>query len=253
MVRHSFGNDELPAILKSLQRLYGQSSLGEICTALLRLNNPMDRNQLVEVVLRDIKEVQMFLLAHPKSGQELADTNFISYAFINLNKTGGIYTKSIEHCNAKELSNSKTWDTFRQHMIAEFGKIVASGAGPTLGQEGYFGAYNITEAANEGDSLAKIIGHYAENVTAANSKVSDLEIRLSQLEIGGPPMMAPQQQQMAYYMPEAAYLTPAPDMMPVTPPKTVQFPQPPQQWTGQKTQQGYQTNKWQRKRGSGGN
>ena len=120
-------------------------------------------------------------------------------------------------------------------MIAEFKKLIASGAGPTLVQEIYDGAYNMTEAADDGDCLAENIVHYAECVTAAESKVIDLESFLSQLEMGGPPMLAPQQQQqMAYYMPEAAYLMPAPEtiqmppIMSVPPPQTVQYTQTPQ-------------------------
>ena len=66
-------------------------------------------------------------------------------------------------------------------------------------------------------------------------------------------MLAPQKEKMAYYMPESAYLILAPAMMLVPPPKTVKLPQPPQQWTGHKTQQGYHPGKRQRKRGSGGN
>ena len=62
--------------------------------------------------------------------------------------------------------------------------------------------------------------------------------------------MAQQKQQMAYYMTEEAYLTPTPATMPVPPPKTVQSPQPPQQWTGYQTHKGYYPNKRQRKRGS---
>ena len=61
--------------------------------------------------------------------------NLISYALIKINKTGGMYTKDPEHWNAKELTNRKTWATFRQNIIAEFEDIIASGARPTLGQE----------------------------------------------------------------------------------------------------------------------
>ena len=111
-----------------------------------------------------------------------------------------------------------------------------------LRQEGYGGAYTMVEVADES------IIHYAEHATAADIKVSNLEICISQLEIGGPPMLAPQQQQMLYYMPEAAYLTPAPASMPVPPPRTVQPPQPPQQWTLHQTQQGYQPKKGENKK-----
>ena len=69
MDRHRFGNDEPPAILACLQRLYGHPRLRELDTALLHLNDPMDRNQPFEVMLQAIEEVQMFFLAHPEAGQ----------------------------------------------------------------------------------------------------------------------------------------------------------------------------------------
>ena len=95
MDRQGFGKYEPPAILARLQHLYGQPSLGDIDTDILHINNPMDLNQPVDVMLRATEEVQMFLLAHPKAVQELADTNLISYTLIKLNKTGGVYAKSL--------------------------------------------------------------------------------------------------------------------------------------------------------------
>ena len=191
MRRHVFGNDELPDIITRLQCLYGQQILGELYMALLHLNNPMDQNQLVEVMLRAIKEVQMFLLAHPKACQELANKNLISYSLINLKKTGGMYTKVLEHWKAKELTYHTTWPTFCQHMIGKFEKLITSGARPTIGQEGYGGVYNMTETANDGDSLANSTVRYSERATATKSKVSNLVIHLSQLKMGGPPILAP--------------------------------------------------------------
>ena len=106
----------------------------EFDRALLHINDTMDRNQPVEVMLRAIKEVQMFLLVHPKASQELANTNIISYVIIKLNKTGGIYTKALNCWNTKALIDRKTWAKFFQNMIAEFEIIIASGAGPILDQ-----------------------------------------------------------------------------------------------------------------------
>ena len=150
--------------------------------ALPHLNDPMDCNQPVKFMLRAIEEVQMFLLAHSEADKELANTNLILYTLININKTGGMYTKALKRWNTKELTDRKIWDTFHQHMIVEFEKLIASGARPTIVQEGYGGAYNMTEVADDGKSIAKSIVHYADRVAAAKSKVSNPEIRLSQLE-----------------------------------------------------------------------
>ena len=112
----------------------------------------------------------MFLLAHTKAGKEMADTNLISYALIKLNKTGSMYTKPLERWNAKALTDRKTWANFRQHMIAEFKKITASGAGPTIVQEVYGGAYNMTETADDGDSLVESIVHYTDRATEPRAR-----------------------------------------------------------------------------------
>ena len=79
----------------------------------------------------------------------------------------------------KELTDCKTWATFRQNIIVEFEKLIVSGTRPKLGEEGYVGAYNIMVVDNDGESLAYSIVHYDERATAAKSEVSDLEIRLS--------------------------------------------------------------------------
>ena len=51
----------------------------------------------------------------------------------------------------------------------------------------------MKEAADDGDFLAEIIFHFAEHAAAEEIKVSDLESRLSQLEMGGQPMLTPHQ------------------------------------------------------------
>ena len=101
MTMRGFGNDELPVILKRLKRLYGTPSLQDLYKALLRLQDPTDRNQLVKVMLRTTEEVQMFLMAHPDGDHELSNINIISYAMIKLSKFGGLYNKAIERWHIK--------------------------------------------------------------------------------------------------------------------------------------------------------
>ena len=45
MGQQGSGNNEPPAILKRLQRLYGQLSLEDLDTVLLHLNDTMDSNE----------------------------------------------------------------------------------------------------------------------------------------------------------------------------------------------------------------
>ena len=52
-------------ILQRLLKMYGRANIQEIEAKLLHLNNPMDRNLPVEVMIRDIEDVQQFTLANP--------------------------------------------------------------------------------------------------------------------------------------------------------------------------------------------
>eukprot|EP00978_Attheya_sp_CCMP212_P000295 scaffold531_cov30-Attheya_sp.AAC.4 len=52
-----------PAIMTQMRRLYGKATIQELERQLLILQQPMDRNNPVEMMLRGIEEVQMFLLA----------------------------------------------------------------------------------------------------------------------------------------------------------------------------------------------
>ena len=86
MARQGFGKDEPPAILERLKIFFGTPILQEYNQALLRLHKPMDRNQPVEVMLRNTEGVQMFLMEHPDGYRELRNLNLISYDIIKLSK-----------------------------------------------------------------------------------------------------------------------------------------------------------------------
>ena len=105
MERRGFGNDGPPAIPERLKSLYVTPRLQELDQALLRLHDPMDCNQLVEVMLHNTEEVQMFLIAHSYGDCKLIYVNLISYAMIKLCKCGGIYTKAIERWKIKNAAD----------------------------------------------------------------------------------------------------------------------------------------------------
>jgi hypothetical protein len=241
--RRGFGNDEPPDIIARLKRLYGKPSLQELDQALLRLNDPMDRNLPVEVMLKSVEEIQMFLMAHPDGDRQMSDVNLISYGTIKLSKCGGLYSKAMERWQAKDNAIQRVWANFRQHYITEYEKLLAEGGGTTLGQDGYGGAFHATESTTDDASLTESIVRYAERATAAEGKVTELEQRLSQLEIGNQMMVPPPH--AAYYAPEMAQFT---NQQPVPP--TINIPPPQQQYGGQTTtQQHYHSNKRARKRG----
>ena len=64
-----FGTITAPQIIARLQQNYGKPVIGDIKKSLFRLNDTMDRNMPIEVMLRSLKEVQMFLLESSKENR----------------------------------------------------------------------------------------------------------------------------------------------------------------------------------------
>jgi hypothetical protein len=174
-------------------------------------------------------------LASPDEGRQLSEVNLIDHALIKLSETGGMYTKALETWNGRPARDRKTWAQFREVMVKQYEKMLAEGAGTTLSQEGYGTAYNaIGPNDDDTNSLTESIVKYAERASLAESKVSDLESRLSLLELGGQQNMPPA---------NAAYFTPqAPTFQHHAPPATINvpppvtMPTPHQQWPQQATQ-----------------
>ena len=63
----------------------------------------MDRNLPVELMIREIKDVQLFLLANPAEKMELTYVQLCTHGLIKLSKTGGLYAKATERWNQKDL------------------------------------------------------------------------------------------------------------------------------------------------------
>jgi hypothetical protein len=217
LAERGFGIAKPPEILARFQQNYGRPGYQEVKSALLRLTQPMDRMQPIEVMLRGIEEVQMFLLASPDEGRQLSEVNMIDHALIKLSETGGMYTKALETWNGRPPKDRKTWANFREVMVKQYEKMLAEGAGTTIGQEGWGTAYNaIGPDDTDSNSLTESIVKYAERASLAESKVSDLESRLSMLEMGGQQYAPPT---------NAAYFTPqAPTFQYPTPPATILVP-----------------------------
>jgi hypothetical protein len=169
-----FGTMTPPEIMARLRRLYGKATIHELERQLLILQQPMDRNNPVEMMLRGIEEVQMFLLADAEENQEMTEVQLIKYGLIKLSKTGGLYAEAIEHWNARDPKDRTAWVDFKTHMIEEYEKLLRESGGTTMGQEGYGAAYNATEET-EDSSLAESIVKYAERATSAERNVADLE------------------------------------------------------------------------------
>ena len=86
---------------------------------MLSLNEPTNRMQLVEVMLRGIEEVKLFLLAKPDKDRALTKPNLISYALIKLTKTGGIYAKGIEKWEKRPPQDRRKWAKLSAHLVKD--------------------------------------------------------------------------------------------------------------------------------------
>ena len=93
---------------------------------LLHLNNPMDRNLPLEVMIRDIEDVQRFLLANRADNMELTDVQLCTHGLIKLYKTGGLYANATERWNLKYKAIRQQWMEFKTHFIAEYEKMRAA-------------------------------------------------------------------------------------------------------------------------------
>ena len=84
--------------------------------------------QLVEVILRGIEEVQLFLLANLDKDQTLTEPNLISYALINLTKTGGMYAKGIKKWQKRPPQDSRKWFEFSAYVVEDYeGQLTKTG------------------------------------------------------------------------------------------------------------------------------
>ena len=159
-------------ILKRLRKKYGRVNIQEIEAKLLHLNNPMEKNLTVEVMIRDIEDVQRFLLANPVNNIELTNLQLCTHGMIKLSKTYGLYANAIERWNLKDRTIRQQWMEFKTNFIAKYEKMLSANGETTMGQEGYGtgGAYSAID--DDRSLLAESIVYYAERDTQVEGKVN---------------------------------------------------------------------------------
>jgi hypothetical protein len=186
MGQRGFGNDQPRDIIKRLMTLYGKPTVQELEGTLKRLLNPMEQNDPIKVMLRDIEDVQMFLLAHPEGDKEMLEPQLINYAMIKLSKTGGLYAKGMSCWCQCEPDKWKKWRDFVSFMVQEYEHLQQELDGTTLEQEGYGGAFMGTEGTpdDDGSSLAASVVEYVKKAPHINTRVSELEARFAAVEMG---------------------------------------------------------------------
>ena len=104
----------------------------------------MDSNLPVKVMIRDIEDVQRFLLANPADNMELTYVQLCTHGLVKLSKTDGLYENATEGWNLKDRTICQQWMEFKTHSIEDYETILAANGGTTMGQEGYGtgGAYS---------------------------------------------------------------------------------------------------------------
>ena len=126
----------------------------------------------IEVMLRSLEEVQMFLLASPEDNRELTEVNLIDHALIKLSETVGFNTKALEKWNGRLVADRRKWATFRTVIFGEYKRMLAEGSGTTIHQEGYGTAFHAEETMSNEETLTETIVKYAERAIQAESRVS---------------------------------------------------------------------------------
>ena len=194
-----YGNLTARNIIFRLFHLYGKPTLQEVNDALARLSSPMDRLDTIEVMLKSVEEVQMFLLADQTEDRSLKESQMITYAMIKMNSTG-LYIKALEKWGLEDDADRRRWSHFRTFMIQQYEKMLKEHGGPTIKNQGYGAAFSATqdETSVGDDSAGSIIASvtkYAERATAAEQELDDVKDALSTLQYQFAAMMNGNMQQ----------------------------------------------------------
>ena len=171
--KKGFG-DDTKEILSKLKRNYGKPSLPEIKANRQRLDAPMDRNHLAEVMLEYIEDIQLFAMSIPGGNHKFSEVILIDASLAKMSETG-IYTKAIEKWNK---AGKTTWTEFRVHVVEQYECMFTEMGGTTTGQMGYSGAFQaMTAEEDDDDSIATLneeFASYAAKQSRTDSTVSGL-------------------------------------------------------------------------------
>ena len=97
--------------------------------------------QPVEIILKRIEEVKLFLLANTHKDHTLTEPNIISYAVIKLTKTGGVYVKGIEKWQKRPPQDCKKWAEFLARMVEDYKRHLTETGGHHNGKKRIWHSY----------------------------------------------------------------------------------------------------------------
>ena len=90
-----FGSDTPKQIILNLKHQYGDPRVEEISANMRRLLEPFDRSRTIEELIREIEDIQMFLMSIPSGDRKLPEITLIDHALMKLQGTN-LYSKEIE-------------------------------------------------------------------------------------------------------------------------------------------------------------
>ena len=79
-----------------LQFLYAQALAEEMATNAQRLYIPMNHDLLLDVMLKEMDDIQFAVISFPKFNHKFSHQQMIDTDVINLKSTGAIHSKAIE-------------------------------------------------------------------------------------------------------------------------------------------------------------
>ena len=123
--------------------------------------------QPVEVMLRGIEEVKLFLVSNPDEDRVLTEPNLISYALIKLTKTGDMYAKEIKKWQKRPLQDRRKWSEFSSHMVEYYEQQITKTEVTTMGQDGYVIAMHAAEDLTYWGFLTEAVIKYSDRATQA--------------------------------------------------------------------------------------
>ena len=137
--------------------------------------NRMSIIQPVEVMLRGIEEVKLFLLSNPDEDRALTKPNLISYALVKLTKTGRMYAKGIEKWQNRTRQYRRKWAKFSALIVEDYERHITKTGVTTMGQEVYGTAMHAAEDLTNTYFLTEAVTKYADRATQAEERMAHTE------------------------------------------------------------------------------
>ena len=99
--------------------------------ALVKIEAPMIRDEPIKVVLRLMKEVQLFLLAHPEGGHKRTEVQLICNVIMKMRDLGGVWACPLEKWLVEPVLTRETCIYFKTFMVGKYKEMLTARGGST--------------------------------------------------------------------------------------------------------------------------